>query len=176
MLKWIRKQLKELMVGLIVVVLVLQFHLFHPMDHFIPLNFNDILGDQIGNEDLKVYLRFIKKYDEDAFDPDGFTKDKWKSATSIRRDPFDIPVKENRQIVKVETGKIRDVPQSTPRVSLKLNGILWDEKAPSAVVNGEIVHVGQRVGSYMVIQIRPQVVILKAGSRKVALRLPADTF
>jgi hypothetical protein len=50
-----------------------------------------------------------------------------------------------------------------------LNGIMWDEKKPSAIINGDMVMVGDSVGSYKVVDISKDRVILTDGQDELVL-------
>ena len=47
---------------------------------------------------------------------------------------------------------------------LTLQGILWDAKSPSAVINGEVVGVGDSVGAWQVVEIQKDRVVLSDGA------------
>lgn len=55
--------------------------------------------------------------------------------------------------------------------SNELNGILWDPVSPKALINGQIVGVGDSVGAATVVEIKQSSVILDDGTRDVHLRL-----
>ena len=52
-----------------------------------------------------------------------------------------------------------------------LSGILWDVKDPKAVINGEIVGIGDKVNKYSVIDIDRNIVILNDGSKDIEISL-----
>lgn len=54
---------------------------------------------------------------------------------------------------------------------LRLGGIVWDEEAPTAIIDGEIVGVGDVIGGNVVVEIQPDRVILNDGSEMVELTL-----
>lgn len=54
---------------------------------------------------------------------------------------------------------------------LSLNGIIWDEKSPVAMINDRIVKVGDRVGVNTIIDIKKDRVILSNGIKTFELRL-----
>ncbi|HTL70517.1 MAG TPA: hypothetical protein VL404_04410 [Candidatus Eisenbacteria bacterium] len=43
---------------------------------------------------------------------------------------------------------------------LKLDGIVWDEKAPYAMINGKVVKVGDTIEGYRILEIKPGAVVL----------------
>lgn len=54
---------------------------------------------------------------------------------------------------------------------LKLAGILWDKEKPQAIINNEVVNVGNSVGNYSVAEIRQYSVVLTDGSNVFELKL-----
>lgn len=52
-----------------------------------------------------------------------------------------------------------------------LEGIMWDEKLPLALINGKTVKIGDKLGSDTVIDIQKDRVILSDGSRDLELKL-----
>jgi hypothetical protein len=73
--------------------------------------------------------------------------------SSWSRNPFTIGAS-----IKVGTGNA-------------LEGIIWDEKLPLALINGKTVKIGDRVGSDIVIDIQKNKVILSDGIRDRELKL-----
>lgn len=66
------------------------------------------------------------------------------------------------------------VPEGTTMQAaarLFLNGIVWDEKSPQAIINDRIVRVGDSVGDRQVVAIGQTSVILKEGDQELELRL-----
>ncbi len=59
----------------------------------------------------------------------------------------------------------------TQETGLVLNGIAWDEKAPKAIVNDQIVGVGDRVAGQTVTAIQTTSVTLNDGVQDVELKL-----
>lgn len=70
---------------------------------------------------------------------------------SWNRDPFVLKEEESSGIV--------------------LNGILFDELMPAAIINSQVVKVGDTVGENIVVEITPDKVILKNSSNTTELRL-----
>lgn len=54
-------------------------------------------------------------------------------------------------------------------IDLKLSGILWDEKNPSAIISDKVVTEGDTVGKYTVLKIKEERVILNDGIKNVEL-------
>lgn len=54
---------------------------------------------------------------------------------------------------------------------ISLQGILWDPKSPAAILNNEVVGVGERVGSWEVTEIRQKEVTLSDGNTEQKLHL-----
>lgn len=64
------------------------------------------------------------------------------------------------------------VPQSlSGNKSLVLNGILWDQKDPKAIINDKIVGVGDTVAKHRVIEIKKDQVILGIGTERIEIKL-----
>ena len=91
----------------------------------------------------KTWLRFLPKI-------------KW----TRKSEPPSLPQKaEERKIWK------------TPPSDLKLEGIIWNEEEPLAVINDEIMRVGESIGSAKLIEIREDEVIFKDGEGEFILKL-----
>lgn len=58
-----------------------------------------------------------------------------------------------------------------PASSWVLNGIVWEEKMPRAVINGRIVGVGSKIGNAAVVKIEPTRVLLKDGEKDIELKV-----
>lgn len=54
---------------------------------------------------------------------------------------------------------------------LNLIGILWDEAYPQAIINGEIVKVGDNISNNKVIEIKKDRVVLSDGKKRIELKL-----
>jgi len=115
-----------------------------------------LLLNERGNNIDDFYLSLFKK----VKNPDGETEGRQPCARN--RDPFAIPTPVVRT---AETTKTR-------KTGLKLGGVLWDEKAPSAIINEKIVQVGNRVAGYRVVRITPSRVLLSAGRENRVLEIP----
>lgn len=55
--------------------------------------------------------------------------------------------------------------------TIQLNGIIWDKVNPTAIINGDIVKVGSKVGDNIVVAITPNSVTLNDGNREYKLQL-----
>jgi hypothetical protein len=65
-------------------------------------------------------------------------------------------------------------PQAAPIRASRgpiLNGIMWDREKPMAIINDNIVKVGDRVGLNLVVDIKQDKVILNDGTHDFELRL-----
>lgn len=60
---------------------------------------------------------------------------------------------------------------ASPVSDLTLSGIIWDEKAPYALINGSIVHTGDEIAGKTVKRIEQDKVILTDGSADYVLEL-----
>ena len=65
------------------------------------------------------------------------------------------------------------VPQAASAIvraiNLKLDGILWDEAKPKAIVNEKTLLVGDTIYGYTVVDIKPRSVILRTGEKNIEL-------
>jgi hypothetical protein len=57
------------------------------------------------------------------------------------------------------------------KVNFSLAGIVWDAQQPSALVNGEVVHVGDEIEGARVTAIEPARVTLNNGAQDIILNL-----
>ena len=68
----------------------------------------------------------------------------------------------------IRKGSIADPPRTGPKGPLKVQGIFYRERDPSAIINGQSVSVGDRIGSARVVAIeRQSVTVVIAQERKV---------
>lgn len=56
-------------------------------------------------------------------------------------------------------------------VNLTLNGILWDETRPKAIVNEKTLLIGDTLYGYTVVEIKPRSVILRTGEKNIELHV-----
>jgi len=71
------------------------------------------------------------------------------------RDPF-LP---SRNPEKIQTTAIKK-----PKVRLKLSGILWDDKIPSAIINSKVLEIGDLIENKTLVDIeRDRVIIMEDG-------------
>ena len=82
-------------------------------------------------------------------------------------DPFALPSEREQRFG--ETNVATSKKSSHP---LTLKGILWDDVAPSAIINKKIVRVGSQIGSFRVAHIWPQEVLLKSQNNELVLKIP----
>lgn len=54
---------------------------------------------------------------------------------------------------------------------LALNGIVWDNISPKAIINGEIVGIGDTIGGYKIVDITPNKTVVNNGSADTTLTL-----
>lgn len=79
-----------------------------------------------------------------------------------REEPFLSPV-DHRGALKVPAGET---------ASLRLSGILWEEGAPTCVINGVVLKPGESVGGFQVVLITHQSVLVEGKGKELLLRLP----
>lgn len=88
-----------------------------------------------------------------------------------KRDPFVPLVHEGRFVAVTGSGLAKDSPVS----DLHLAGIVWDPAGSSlALINEMEVKIGDRLGDYQVVDIRPDAVILLKEGKPVVLQLPFE--
>lgn len=88
-----------------------------------------------------------------------------------KRDPFVPLVHEGRFVAVTGSGLAKDLPVS----DLHLAGIVWDPAGSSlALINEMEVKIGDRLGDYQVVDIRPDAVILLKEGKPVVLQLPFE--
>ena len=68
------------------------------------------------------------------------------------------------------------LPQATASaivraVNLTLNGVLWDDATPKAIVNEKTLLVGDTIYGYTVVDIKPRSVVLRTGEKNIELRV-----
>jgi hypothetical protein len=56
-------------------------------------------------------------------------------------------------------------------IDLKLQGILWDNREPQAIINNKVIKPGDEIGPYIVVEIKQRTVVLNDGSNIFELRL-----
>ena len=64
--------------------------------------------------------------------------------------------------------------QKTSSMTVKgliLDGIMWDKEKPMAIINGEIVKIGDRIGDNIVVEIKQDSVILSDGTKDFELQI-----
>lgn len=166
----------EIGLGAVLLVAVLQFSDVVSLKNLLHLNFDEILVDPTLDEIQDTYLHLLDEYNKLKLNTESRNKDYSKSTFQLIRNPFELPkstIKKNDNRLNRKTST-RINNQSQNR--LRLCGILWDEKSPSAIIGNKIVYVGSRVGSYKVIQILPHKVILSSRRKTLVLRLPTPRF
>ena len=127
---------------------------------------NDIEQGERLDEVDKTYLKLFKEIKESGLKNQSYRFEKSGQITLKKRDPF----------VRPDVGFVNALPHTRAfeEQDLKLNGILWDDTSPSAVISGEIVKVGSQLGLYEVMQIQHQRVILKSPRNRIVLEMSAD--
>ena len=79
-----------------------------------------------------------------------------------RDEPFYSPF-DHRGALKVPPDKL---------ARFRLTGVVWDQTAPTCVINGMALKPGDSVSGYRVVLITQQAVLLEAGGEEILLRLP----
>ena len=130
-----------------------------------------LMADESGSEVGNTYLKLFREYKNSNLILD---RDRSSSKRSfvVRRNPFLLPTSERPKRPTRLASSRRTAKKPVPKVTLKLGGILWDEDAPSAVINNKVVQVSDRIGSYRVVKIFQDRVIVSNNKRRTTLKLP----
>ena len=144
---------------------------------FLIITFIFIMGNSIRN----ITSSGTGTKESKIITPDKFKEiiDSTKHKTSITLKDTSVS-KYKKEIASIEaTGWGRD-PFSKRSALLgggefisdfKLEGILWDESQPTAIINGEILKEGDKIGSAKIVQIQKDSVIINDGSKDYRLNL-----
>lgn len=93
-----------------------------------------------------------------------------QSVSADQTAPLYVTLAEEAGQISIERDPFFPVPKVSAS-SIVLNGILWDEVKPTAIINNEIVQVGQSVNGKVVVGIWKDKVILSDGSNEVDLKM-----
>lgn len=93
-------------------------------------------------------------------------------ALVVQRDPFKRPFGEPARNRVARKKSFSRKPRNVAARNPTLNGIIWEAKAPAAVINNKMVRVGDRVHSFKVERISENKVVLTARERTLILQLP----
>lgn len=69
------------------------------------------------------------------------------------------------------SGRIYKAVKEEAQKDLRVAGILWSKKKPTAIINNKICEIGSRVGGCVVVDIKEDRVILDDGTRAFELKL-----
>lgn len=129
-----------------------------------------LLADESGSEVGNTYLKLFREYKDSNLILER-DRSSSKSSFVVERNPFLLPVA-GRPKRRTRLASSRASKKPVPKVVLKLGGILWDEEAPSAVINNKVVQVSDRIGSYRVVKIFQDRVIVSNNKKRMTLKLP----
>ncbi len=104
---------------------------------------------QVMSEQL-VYVTNLRQYDKMRDEQRAVWEKEWG------RDPF----------VRQEF-----ISKVVKAVNLTLNGVLWDEKNPKAIVNEKTLVAGDTIYGYTVMEIRPRSILLRTGEKNIELTI-----
>ena len=113
---------------------------------------------------------------------------KWRSAAPVAAGKKDAPryelIKPATKSAGVKRRSARTkytflnrdpfIPKGTPgaqSLGFNLEGIMWSEKDPKAMISGAIVHKGDRIGEATVVAVKKTSVILNDGTKDFELKL-----
>jgi hypothetical protein len=63
------------------------------------------------------------------------------------------------------------IKAQTPSAGLKLNGIVWDEERPQAIINDEVYMIGESIDQVIIVDIQKDKVVLNDGTKIFELNL-----
>ena len=63
----------------------------------------------------------------------------------------------------------------SPKAAM-LEGIMWDARNPKAIINGQVLGVGDRVGSGEIVDIQPNSVTIQTGTTKKVYKFGLEQF
>ena len=124
-------------------------------------------GGIVNDETVKIILAKYQKKSTQHFDFKAYQPlAKIDMADVLEyRDPFKI-TEDNKKPLKKKINPSRVKRKSGP--TLILQGIIWDENQPNAVINGEIVAKGDNIRGFIVQEIKKdRVVLMKNGKKKL---------
>lgn len=86
-----------------------------------------------------------------------------------RRDPFTPPVESGKPITDAEiTGKLTELK------GIEVQGIIWDEKNPMAMIEDEIITEGQNFRGAKVVDIQEHAVVMEFKGEMVTIRVKEE--
>jgi len=157
---------------LVIVLIILGFGFYEtfPIKNSSQKQSNQSFDELSLNEMQQLYVKISKTYKELKQNQNLYRSKNSESFFEIKRDPFETPIKKQN----IRKSKPSTKPKSIKQIPLTLNGILWDEESPSAIINGEVVYVGGKIGSYRVRSILPEKVILTSRGKRRVLQLETE--
>jgi len=99
------------------------------------------------------------------------------NSTIVEADPLYERLEEEAQQMSLKRDPFTKVsePQESKVPVLQLKGIFWDNQKPTAIINDQIVEVGDKIFGHEVVFIREDRVILNDGLRHFELILEEET-
>lgn len=159
-----RDRIKKLFLFAMAPVLLLAVFGFQLLDSS-PSNYDGGIMDEAGFDEIdRTYLNLFREFKQLKIENRSY-QSKSRVVKVLNRDPFVRPYVDFRDSNNPST------PKLFTENNLKLTGVLWNEQSPSAVINGEIVQVGSRLGSFRVSRIQPETVTLTSAKSRVVLEL-----
>ena len=173
--KSLHKKIKTASI-LVIVLIILGFGFYEtfPTKNLSQKQSNQLSDEQSFNEMQQIYIKISNTYKELKQDKNPYRSQNLESFFEIKRDPFETPIKKQKKEQNRAKKKTPTKPKSIKQIPLTLNGILWDEETPSAIINGEVVYVGGKIASYRMLRILPEKVILTSGGKRRVLRLESE--
>ncbi|MCH8981562.1 hypothetical protein IH922_06030 [candidate division KSB1 bacterium] len=114
------------------------------------------------------YFRLFHELKEPQQTNHNFKSGESTQAPVLERDPFVRPDAHS------STNSLSGLKNIFNQSDLELRGILWHNEFPSAVISGEVVQVGNKLGRFRVKRILKKQVILFSEKEKIVLHLPEE--
>ncbi len=142
------KNEKIALVVIVVIIALIGNHLFNKWINSMK-NSNNVIVTMTPPIQPKLPDSIIIKKTEpgEIFEPE--------KKIEIIRDPF---------LASKNPEKIQTIAMKKPTTQLKLSGILWDDRIPSAIINSKIVEIGDLIEGKTVVDIeRDRVIVMEDG-------------
>ena len=167
MKKFERKHI--VLAGLLITLCGLLVGMF-PLQNLIPSDIK-VTPSTLANEDTDIYLKLFSEF-KDPKQYLGIDSSAFQTGKLVRlRNPFSMPANGPSRTAQRHGTDAKTGPDQAVK-SLKLSGILWDDKSPAAIINNKIIHHSEMLSGFKVLKIERDQVILQAQRKTYTLRLP----
>lgn len=125
---------------------------------------------EMAKQDEK-YLYLLRKFKALGDESLTFSAVSEPRLVSLVKDPFVLPGQVANAIESPST-PLPTAAEAEVHSDLRIDGILWNENSPSAIIGGKIVRLGENILGYKVERIKKKEVLLTRSDDRVLLRLP----